>query len=183
MERLPTEFALPKAENVRRIEIHVKERVPARTYKQEAGFSEIALELRKEKPGDPTWVAQPAANGTLRLMATEAILGWAGLEQFEHRLNVAYWNDLSPAAWDLRAAAGRYRVEVEYACDDASAGAEFEIGGLAGCVGGTGGRQTYKIVEVGEIELAEGRQRLTLQPTKKPGPAVMNLRSITLIPK
>lgn len=182
-ERIPTEFTLPKAENIRHLEIHVKERVPARTWKNEAGFSEVMLELRKEKPGDPTWVAQPAVNGTVRLMATEAILGWAGLEQVEHRLNVAYWNDLSPAAWEMRAKAGRYRVEIEYACDDASAGSEFEIGGLAGRVESTGGWQTYKNVEIGEIELPDGRQRLTLAPTKKPGTAVMNLRSVTLIPK
>lgn len=182
-ELIPTEFVLPKAENIRRLEIHVKERVRARAWPNEAGFSEVALEFRKERPGDPTWVAPPAANGTIRLSATEAILGWAGLEEDGRTFMVAYWTDLSPAAWEIRAAAGRYRVEIEYACDDASAGSEFEIGGLTGNVDGSGGWHAFKIVELGEIELAEGRQRLTLTPTKKPGQAVMNLRSVALVPK
>jgi hypothetical protein len=77
-----------------------------------------------------------------------------------------------------------YEVEVEWACATGSEGSlvEFRAGGevLEATVPSTGGWDRFEAARPGTLDLAGGRTKLRVVPTKKPGQAVMNLRRLTL---
>ncbi len=105
------------------------------------------------------------------------------------RFNLGYWLDPKAfAAWPLLTErATRCRVVAEIACKDAAAGASCTLScgasKLAFRVAGTGGWQDYRDVELGELDLPAGRCELELRALDKPGEAVLNLRSLRLVPR
>jgi hypothetical protein len=108
--------------------------------------------------------------------------------------NIGYWLDpAATATWPVgigAAQGGNYRVEAELACADAAAGSrmsfefegEFEggRGTLEFTVPATGGWQSYRRVDLGQVELPMGSHRAILRALSKPGEAVVNVRSLTL---
>lgn len=103
---------------------------------------------------------------------------------------IGYWTD--PAdylTWHLRPGpAVKMRVEVRYACAPGCEGSRFRVGvpggaAVPGRVEATGGWTDFTPwVSVGELALPAGRRKLELRVQKMPGPAVMNLLSVRLVP-
>src|SRR4029077_12094545 len=103
--------------------------------------------------------------------------------------NLGYWSSTDDyAVWTLRVPqAGRYRVEIDYACDNGNAGNTFAIdtdgGTLTGKVAGTGNWDTYRKLDAGVVTLAASEQRLTMRPEAGiRGGAMIDARAIRLIP-
>lgn len=117
------------------------------------------------------------------------------------------WTSTSDSIrWDIDVLnAGRYDVEILYACPKKDVGAEFEVrfkeSRLAGQViqphdpparGNEHDRvprdseslvKDFAVMKVGQIELTAGRGSLELQATRVPGQQVMEVRAIHLIRK
>jgi alpha-L-fucosidase len=104
------------------------------------------------------------------------------------RHNIGYWLDpAASATWPIAGQrAGRYRVLAELACRSESAGARVSLD-CAGSridftVEGTGGWQDYREFELGALDVPAGSQSVLLRASSKPGEAVVNVRSIRLVP-
>ncbi|MGL5019967.1 MAG: alpha-L-fucosidase [Luteolibacter sp.] len=126
----------------------------------------------------------PDDRGVFLLNANDADL--TGKLQLESG-HVGYWtNPADTVSWQVAIPkAGTYKVSIEYACEESSKDSEYEvkIGSktVTGKVAGTGSFTKFDTKELGivQFEKAEGLT-VTVKATKKPGLAVMNLRSITL---
>ena len=125
--------------------------------------------------------------GVLQLAAEDAEL--TGQLQLESGY-LGYWtNPNDTVTWRVAGMkSGTYRVSLDYACQDDSAGSEFEvkIGAqtIPGKVTGTGSWTAFKNEVLGSVNLEKSDViTITVKATKKPGLAVMNLRSLTLRPK
>lgn len=137
----------------------------------------------------------PQADGRYVLTATDAEVqgGTAHLESSGGKDNVGYWTNAKDTVfWNLTvppAASGRYRVEVEYACEPGSAGSTYAVtvgGGapVTGDIASTGSWQTYTTARPdGTLTLTPGKVTLRMVPQTMPHGAVMNLRRITLVPE
>lgn len=105
------------------------------------------------------------------------------------RYNLGYWLDAAAfATWPVvSSAGGEFRVVAEFACKDEAAGAAIELhcGAqvLAHTVTGTGGWQSYREFDLGAVRLAPGRVDLALRARSRPGEAVVNVRSLRLLPR
>ena len=136
----------------------------------------------------------PAPDGALSLLPHDAVLHGPSLkvEQVgvigDVKYNIGYW--LDPAefvSWPISGQrAGKYRVVAELGCKNESAGsmAVLECGEsrIGFKVEGTGGWQDYRAVELGIIDVSAENRSIVLRATSKVGEAVMNLRSLRLIP-
>jgi alpha-L-fucosidase len=138
------------------------------------------------------------AKGVLTLTPHDAVLAGPSLRvervgvigDVTH--NLGYWLDpAATAAWPIGVAGGAdgtFRVEAEIACADASAGSRirFDVEGGTDTpeftVPATGGWQSYRTVELGRVRLPVGSHRATLRALSKAGEAVVNVRSIRLVP-
>ncbi|MCC6284065.1 MAG: alpha-L-fucosidase [Phycisphaerales bacterium] len=139
-------------------------------------------------------VAYPDANGVATIGAQDALVEGPSLrvEQVgagaDAEFNLGYWLDADATATFLLglrpAQAGVYGVEVEVACTDDSDGARVVLatpgGDLTFEVPPTGGWQTYRVLEIGDVTLDAGEHRLVLRALTKPGEAVANVRRVTL---
>lgn len=143
-------------------------------------------------PGEgPSPIVRQGIEGGYNLAAEDAdIVGGAAYLEGGSPGNIGNWVKVEDGLnWDVEGLkAGRYRVTAEVAIPDSEAGSEFsfEIQGqkVGGKVPPTGGWYTYKVIELGEIELkAADHVRAHLQPLSKVSEHVMNLRSIRLIPR
>ncbi|MCG8554476.1 MAG: alpha-L-fucosidase [Proteobacteria bacterium] len=92
------------------------------------------------------------------------------------------------ASWPLKIeTAGRYRVIVEMACGKGCAGNGYlvKVGGkeLRGRVRRTGSWTRFQQVKLGTVSLAAAQFEVAVEATRlRPGSALMNLRSVKLIP-
>lgn len=155
----------------------------------------VRLELA-EPPVPMPFLVFPDAKGVITLLPHDATLAGPSLrvEQVgaveDVKYNLGYWLDASATAtWPIGVPPGRtgeHRVEAELACADASAGARMELelpsGVLSFTVPATGGWQSYRTVELGRAKLAAGSHACVLRAKSKPGEAVVNVRSIRLVP-
>ena len=148
----------------------------------------IKLTLDGPPKVDPSiYAVRPAADGSLTLTAGDAFP--TGSIQYEADKNcLGYWTDASSTvSFELQGVvAGRYTIEVTYACAPGSEGSivAIEVGDVKTelKVNATADWVDFVTVPAGEIDLAEGAAQLVVRPTAKPGLAVMNLRSIRLVP-
>ncbi len=152
--------------------------------------SVVALDIK----GDLNVVVLPivqSADGSAELKAADADLQGERIKYESRRGqgNIGAWMSLKDAvSWDFDVQKpGSFDVEIKYACDNRSAGSEFDaIMGdqkLSGKVENTGGWDTYVSRKLGTLSLNKaGRYTLKIKATKKPNEAVMNLRSVTLKP-
>ena len=134
-------------------------------------------------------VIRQAADGSLTLQAAEAKLH-GGTIRFEDAKNcVGYWTEAGDSvSWAFQLdKAGTFDVALTYACEKGSGGSSFAVaaGGqrLEGTVASTGAWTAFETVKLGSLAIAKpGKHTLTLKASRKPGMAVMNLRSIVLKP-
>ena len=161
-------------------DVDVSRLAPDRTSK---AMAEALDAWRKgmNKPG-------PAGGGALILRARDAKVTGQKL-QYEapaHKDTLGFWvNPADAAEWSLDVPrTGRWAVEVLQGCGKGSGGAEVEIAvdgaALTFKVEETGHFQRFVPRSVGTLALEKGARTLTLRAKSKPGPAVMDLRRITL---
>ena len=156
--------------------------------------SPIASVVVLEIEGQPDIVQQPmmtqAADGTISLPASEAdIHGNAQYEKNENRDNIGYWSDKNAwVSWDfILKTPGRFEVEVTFACPEDDAGSEYTVAvgkeKVSGKVAGTGDWGDFVSRKIGTINLSKpGQLTLSVRPITMPGGAVMNLKSVKLLP-
>lgn len=132
-----------------------------------------------------------AENGRINLPARTAKVTGLTLryEPLPHKNTLGFWTRIEDTAtWDFDVVrGGKFRVEALVGCGNGSGGSlvDFQVDEqtLSLSVPVTGGFQNFQPQDLGTVTIAEpGRHRLTVTPRSKPGPAVMDLRQVTLIP-
>lgn len=127
-------------------------------------------------------------DGTIALRAATAELYGDTLTFEAKHKNLGYWGRPSDrAAWQFVAERpGRYRVWIDWACDDGSAGNTLllELGTqrVEHPVTGTGDWDTYRSADIGEVTLTQGVHRLELHSAGRVKGALFDLRSVELRP-
>lgn len=124
----------------------------------------------------------------IRLHAKDAAVHGEKLryEDPPQKNTLGFWTRVEDwASWKFGvASAGKYEVEIQQGCGKGSAGAEVtvEVGGkaLAFTVVETGHFQHFILRTIGTVDLPAGPQEIAFKPKSKPGPAVMDLRSVVL---
>ncbi|MBN1420623.1 MAG: alpha-L-fucosidase [Planctomycetes bacterium] len=151
--------------------------------------SVIVLEIEGEP--EVVWTISQAADGKVTLAALDATVhgGTARYESGNGKDNIGYWTDVKDSvSWDFQLKApGAFAVEITYACEKGSAGSEFEVsvGGqkMKAKVRETQTWSTFTAETIGTVKIADaGSQTLSVVPLSKPGLAVMNLKSVRLLP-
>lgn len=151
--------------------------------------SVIKLRLDGKAEAIPT-VLRAAKDGTINLTASLAeVIGSSAQVEHEPEANIGYWTDPHDSVeWGFTVdRPGTYKVEMTYSCEAGNEGAEYEISVKGKTVNGkveaTSNWDDYRTVTVGSLNLSQsGNVKLTLKITKPGRGAVMNLRSIKLIP-
>jgi alpha-L-fucosidase len=137
-------------------------------------------------------VIPQAADGSITLTAACATVKGreARLEERGDGPNIGYWSNAGDSvSWKASIKTpGTFSVELMYACQGNSAGSQYSISAgkesITGKIEATGSFEDYRTVMVGTLKLdTPGVVAVTLQPTSKPGPAVMNLRQVKLTAK
>ncbi|SIO61282.1 Arylsulfatase A [Singulisphaera sp. GP187] len=131
------------------------------------------------------------ANGTIRLLAGTAEVHGAMLrfEPLPHKNTLGYWVRADDwASWEFDVTKpGTFAVQALVGCGDGSGGStvafRVEDQRLKLTVPVTGGFQRFVPQALGQVTLPRaGRYQLEVRAIKKPGPAVMDLREVTLSP-
>jgi putative heme-binding domain-containing protein len=141
----------------------------------------------KTVAGNKPEVVRPGPDGSLRLLPTNAEIYGKTLTIEEHG-SLGYWNSQDDkVVWVVEPARpGKYAVWIEWACDDSVANNRFYL--TTGqfrdiySVAGTGGWDNYKKEKIEEIPLRLGKQRITITTEGPVAGALMDLKSIELIP-
>lgn len=110
-------------------------------------------------------------------------------EPLPHKATLGYWvrvDDWADWEFDVRTP-GEYKVEALIGCGNGSGGSQvvFQAADqkLHRTVPETGGFQKFVPQDLGRLSFARaGRYRLEVRATSKPGPAVMDLREVKLVP-
>jgi hypothetical protein len=129
-----------------------------------------------------------APTGFLILPARTAVVHGSTLryEEKPEKNTLGYWTKAEDSAsWDFELpAAAKYQVELLVGCGRGSGGSTVEIkaasGSLLFTVPETGHFQNFVPRKVGVLELAAGKNTISVVPKIKAGAAVMDLRRITL---
>jgi arylsulfatase A-like enzyme len=142
---------------------------------------------------NPDYRPNPQAkDGTITMHARTALVTGVQLrfEPLPHKNTLGFWtNSVDIASFDFTVEKpGTFVVEVLQGCGKGSGGAEVELAvgdrKLVFTVKDTGGFQNFEARDVGTLTIDKpGRHTLTVRPLTKPGPAVMDLRQVTLKPK
>lgn len=147
----------------------------------------FVIETRGTLRVDKT-IPKQAPDGTVRLEAGDASI--TGSLQFEaDKKAIGYWtNAADTVTWEFDLSRpGEYNIRVEFACEDASEGSTFEVGGagwgLQATVKSTGGWANFKSIDLGRAALVHpGATKITVKAVHLKGNALMNLRRIILTP-
>jgi alpha-L-fucosidase len=130
-------------------------------------------------------------DGVIRLAAADAeIVGEEARLEGSDELNIGFWTNVNDLAqWQVRVdRPGAFRVEVTYACAPDSGDSEYVVvlgnQAVVGKTEVTGSWRDYRTVSLGTVRLTEpGTVSAMVRGLRKPGFAVMNLRSIVLRPE
>jgi putative heme-binding domain-containing protein len=142
----------------------------------------------KSFPGNNPEVIQPAKDGSLLLSASKAEIFGPSLILETKYGNLGFWSDPEDhAAWTVSVTkGGKYAVWLDWAMTPNAAGNTFILevgtGQLIGKVASTGSWDTYKQGKVGMITLPAGQVRIMLRPQGKIHGALIDLKSIKLVP-
>jgi len=156
-----------------------------------AAPDKVATVVVAEIVGEPKVIVPPvepvrqAADGSLKLEATEAILhGELKLEAKHKNQNIGYWLDAADwVEWPIDIAQpGKFTVTGEIAAL-ASGAFEIAVGDqkLKAKAPKTGDYGKFQKVELGEIKIAAGRTMLVVKAVKE-GWHPLNLSTLTLAP-
>jgi hypothetical protein len=139
----------------------------------------------------PEHVVRPRKDGVIALDARAAEVHGEQVryEPQPHKDTIGYWTKAEDwVSWDFVVREpGAYEVEILQGCGPGSGGSavQFSAAGevLSVSVVETGGFQDFRARSIGTLRFdAPGRHRLSVRARTKPGPAVMDLRSVTLRP-
>ncbi|SIN81117.1 putative membrane-bound dehydrogenase domain-containing protein [Singulisphaera sp. GP187] len=142
----------------------------------------------KQVEGNRPERVAPGPDGTIALRAESAELYGDTLTFEAKHKNLGYWGRPSDrAAWQfVTERPGRYRVWIDWACENGSAGNKLllELGTqrIEQPVEGTGDWDTYQSANIGELTLAPGVHRLELHSAGPVKGALFDLRSVELRP-
>jgi len=131
-------------------------------------------------------------DGTIELHARDAITHSEKM-QYENQPEkncLGFWvHPEDWAEWDFHVSMpGKFKVSLVHGCGDKSGGSEVALltsnnQVLKFTVKETGGFQKWETLELGTVEFGEeGSHRVAIQPLKKPGAAVMDIRKVLLTP-
>jgi len=130
----------------------------------------------------------PEADGSFDLTASDAALKGEHLAlSLTEEPYINTWMGTNSAVWTVNIKKpGKYRVILSYACTDASAGANVNLGidkaVFGGVVKSTGSWETFKDWNTGTITIPAGMHRFLIEAVSKPDMGVMNLKRVRLIP-
>jgi len=145
----------------------------------------------KQLPGNQPEVVRPFnADGSLRLLATNARVYGPTLVLEEKYRNLGWWSSLEDhAAWSFEVpegAGGDYRLTLDYSCADNAAGntAVVEVAGqsLSTKVAGTGSWDDFRGVNLGTVNLPAGTSELLIRSDGPIKGALFDLRGVRLVP-
>jgi len=134
---------------------------------------------------------QAEVDGTLLLQARLAYPHGTTIryEPQPNKNTIGYWTRKEDwVSWDFKIpTAGTYTVEILQGCGKGSgvSKVEFSAAGqrMETTVEDTGGFQNFVARKIGELRFEKpGNYSLSVKPVSKPGLAVMDLRSVTLLP-
>jgi alpha-L-fucosidase len=143
-----------------------------------------------EKEAGPEATPQ-AKDGSVNLKAMNAVVRgeYARYESGGGKDNIGYWtNPADYVIWRFNVTKpGTFNVEMSQACADGSGGSKYVLAvgaqELAGIVKDTGGWTSFVTEKLGTLKLTKaGTYTLSVKPKTMPSFAVMNLKSVTLIP-
>ncbi|MDX1947879.1 MAG: c-type cytochrome [Pirellulaceae bacterium] len=141
----------------------------------------------KSFPGNQPAVVRAGDDGSLLLLATQArILGPTLIFEAKYR-NLGYWRSAADQAqWSPEvAAAGKYRLVLDYACDQNAGGKlRVSVAGqtLTAAVPSTGSWDDYRPLDLGTITLPAGACELVVQSEGPIKSALIDLRGVRLVP-
>jgi alpha-L-fucosidase len=136
-------------------------------------------------------VIPQAEDGSIVLKASDAVVRGtnAKYESGGGKDNIGYWtNSDDYVTWRFKVTKTEtFDVAVTLACATGSGGSEYvlAVGGqeLAGTVKDTGGWTSFVTEKLGTVKITKpGTYNLSVKPKSMPRGAVMNLKSVTLIP-
>ena len=146
----------------------------------------VVLEMEAEPA-----VTTQAKDGTVVLKANNAVVRGtnARYESGGGKDNIGYWtNPDDYVTWRFNVTkAGTFNAEVTFACAAGMSGSKYvlAVGGqeLAGTVKDTGGWNSFVTEKIGTVKFSSpGTYNLSVKPKTMPRGAVMNLKSVTLVP-
>ena len=142
----------------------------------------------KSFPGNSPAVVRAGDDGSFRLYATNARISGPKIVFEEKYGNLGWWSSADDrGAWTLDVAtAGEYRVTLDYACANEAAGNRFVLSvgtqSLGGVVESSGSWDNYRNQTVGVVKLRAGTSELLVRSDGPPKGALIDLRSIRLVP-
>lgn len=142
----------------------------------------------KQFPGNEHRPPEIREDGSIRLLAMHGrIYGPTLVFETQYR-NVGFWGSLEDRVeWSFNVpTAGEYRVSLDYACHEETAGDRFVIRAgdqtLGGRVKSTGTWDDYRSLDAGTVRLPAGPVDLLIQSDGPPRKFLMDLRGIRLQP-
>ena len=142
----------------------------------------------KQFQGNTPSTVVPAADGSLTLYAATAEIYGPSLVFEDKHNNLGWWSSTDDrAVWKIDVPkSGHWTVEIDYACDNSTAGHILKLSTsgrlLSGRVPGTGTWDDFRRWTVGKMDLHRGQSVLIVTSPEKPAQALIDLRSIRLIP-
>lgn len=142
----------------------------------------------KELPGNRPEVVRPFVDGSIRLVTTSARVYGPSIVLEEKYRNLGYWHSEEDyAAWSFDGAEEReYRVVIDYACENSTAGNSIvvTVAGqtVGGVVTGTGSWDDYSGKDLGSVKLPAGAGELVIRSGGPIKGALLDLRGVRLAP-
>ncbi len=142
----------------------------------------------KQMPGNEPKLVKADADGSLRLLATNAELRGPTLVFEKQFQNLGYWQSADDeAAWTIEVPKpGKYTLSMTYAVEAGAAGDRFDVTiadkKLTHSAESTRTWENYQTVKLGEIELPAGKHRATMRAIAKPRSALLDLKELRLSP-
>jgi arylsulfatase A len=169
------------------------DREPARSAQMAARLAAWRQAVDAQMPSEnPDYQPNPQeADGVIMLPGATAEMHGVMVryEPLPHKRTIGFWvRGDDWVSWDFDVATpGAFTLETLVGCGAGSGGSvvDFAVGDqtLSLVVDETGGFQNFVSRSLGTIKLASpGRYALEVKPRSKPGPAVMDLRQVKLVP-
>jgi hypothetical protein len=143
----------------------------------------------KSFTGNKPKIPQLRDDGSARLLATDCRIYGPTLVFEQQYRNLGFWgSEQDTAIWTVRLqVAGKYRVVLDYACANDTAGNRFRLQAagqvLTGKIQGTGSWDNYRSNAIGTLELPSGEFDVTLHSDGPVQSYLMDLRGIILRPE
>ncbi len=149
----------------------------------------VPLPTRKSFPGNQPQRVTANSDGVFVLTPATCEIYGPTIVLEEKYGNLGWWSSADDTViWTLDVpVSGRYRVETDYACDPQAAGHRLVISSRAGTLthkvtATDDWWDDYRQVPIGEIDLQAGVQTVMLKPASRPLPALLDLKSVQLVP-